>query len=147
MTTYREATDQILGLFRSAWLANAGAANGGTVPPVLYPHTDDGTIPTTTGAWARISINHETGGQATLGPSAGRQFENGGTLFVQVFAPAIGGTGYNLAQALAEVAKAAFEGKATSGVWFRAVRINEIGPDGPFYQINIAADFLWSQAL
>jgi hypothetical protein len=147
MTTYRQATDEMLGLFRTAWLANAGAVNGGTVPPVLYPHTDDGTIPTTAGAWCRVAINHETGLQRTLGRPAGRQFEHSGTLFVQVFAPQIGGTGYDLAQALADVARAAFEGKSTAGVWFRNVRINEIGPDGPFYQINIAADFQWSQAL
>lgn len=146
MATLRTATDDILGLFAAAWAAGAPAI-AGSLPPVVYPHEDDGSIPSTSGAWARVSIQHQAGEQQTIGGPGNRLFEHSGKVFVQVFAPMKGKTGFDLAQQLAEVALGAFQGQSTRAVWFRNVGFQEIGPDGPFFQINITADFLWSQAI
>jgi hypothetical protein len=149
MASYREAVDEILAQFRTVWLAQAPAALGvATAPPVLYPHQDTGQEPALTAQpFARVFVTHATGEQRSLGAAGGRVFTNEGIVFVQVFAPLVGGAGFDKAQRLAEVAKAAFEGVRTASVWFRAARFQEIGAEGPFYQINVAADFEWSQTL
>lgn len=146
MATYREAVDEMLGRFKAQWDADTPAITG-TVPPVYYPDTEDGTQEQTTNAFARVTVQHDDGGQRSLGGIGARIFENEGLITVQVFVPLAGRGGYSIAQALAEVAKAAFEGKSTPAVWFRNVRFNEIGPEGPFYQINVNADFVWHQQI
>jgi hypothetical protein len=68
-------------------------------------------------------------------------------VIVQVFAPLTAGEGLTQAEALAIIARDAFEGKTAGAgqVWFRNVAINEIGPDGPWFQINVSADFLYDE--
>jgi hypothetical protein len=56
------------------------------------------------------------------------------------------GKGLSGATDLPKVIQDAFEGVATaSGVWFRDVTVNEIGPDGDFFQTNIVAFFEYDE--
>ena len=60
---------------------------------------------------------------------------------VQCFGPLANG-GLTLAEALAKVAREAFEGSVSpGGIWFRKCRVNEIGPDANWFQVNMVADF------
>lgn len=142
--TLDTARDEIHEVFQAAWDAGAGAYNGGTVPPVAY----EGRAFTTPQAapWARIRVRHVTGGQATLSGGLGGgsrpRFRKTGTVIVSIFQPVEAGGDTLQAENLAKVAKAAFEGKATpSQVWFRDVVPNEVGIDGPWFQVNVIASF------
>jgi hypothetical protein len=140
------AYDEILGAFRTAWEANAGAFNGGTPPEVRYDGVGDPGPPDSGDPWARVQIRHLTGGQANLGaPGTQRRFNRAGIITIQVFWP-LSQAALSNARSLAGVARAAFEGQATtSHIWFRNVRVQEIGPDGSWYQVNVLADFEYDE--
>lgn len=140
------AYDEILGAFRTAWEANAGAFNGGTPPEVRYDGVGDPGPPDSDDPWARVQIRHLTGTQASLaGADAKRRFERAGIITIQVFWP-LSQAALSNARSLADVAREAFEGKATvSHVWFRNVRVQEVGADGSWYQVNILADFEYDE--
>jgi hypothetical protein len=140
------AYDEMLSLFRTAWEANAGAFNGSVVPEVRYDGVGDPGPPASADPWARIQIRHLTGTQATIGgDGTQRRFERAGIITVQVFWP-LSQAALGNVRSLADVARAAFEGKATtSHIWFRNVRVQEIGPDGSWYQVNVLADFEYDE--
>jgi hypothetical protein len=148
--TLTQARDAIMQAFYNDWNALAGAANGGVVPPVDWQGDDSSSKPDVSNPWARISIFHGISTQDTIGvPGAGRSFERTGTIIINVFTPLSSGQGLTQAEALATIARNAFEGK-TAGpndeIWFRNVSVNEIGPDGGWFQININADFLYPES-
>lgn len=128
--TFDEARDVMCATFLTAW------------EPLGYPAvwTDvASTIPETEKVWARVVIRHANGGQGSLAGDTGvKRWERTGTLFVQVFAPVGDGTlaGYDAAQAVVN----AFQ-SARDCVWYRNIRINEVGADGAFEQINVLVDF------
>ncbi|MCP4897717.1 MAG: hypothetical protein GY906_12155 [bacterium] len=131
-----QARDEILAVFKTAW--DAGAESAGLT--VLY--WDLAQDPPPTGAWARVTVRHSDGNQATLSNSVGqRRFRHEGTVFVQIFTPL--DEGLTLADALTSIVKYAFEGEVTSPgrVIFRRVRVNEVGRDGQWFQVNVLADF------
>jgi len=131
-----QARDEMLAKFLEAWLANEVSA----ALPVIYGDVV-GDIPNS-GAWARISVRHNIGGAATLGGEVGnRRFRHEGLVMVQVFTEH--GKGQVDSDTLAEIAKDAFEGEVTSPgrVIFRNVRINEVGLDGQWFQVNVFAEF------
>lgn len=145
---FRAASNEILGAFRTAWEANSGAVNGGTVPSVHYPGMP--FSPTDGAAWGRIVIRHRTAEQATLQGDAlygsGTRFEKFGDVTVQIFQPVQPNGGVVLGQELADVAKAAFEGERTAnGIWFQNVVITEVGVDGPWFQFNVTASFRYDE--
>lgn len=132
----QQARDEILATFQEAW-ASTGV-------PVLY--ADRAQDVPDDGAWARISVQHQDGNQATLSGAVGqRRFRHTGTVFVQVFTPFDDGMVQN--DELVMIAKDAFEGTVTSpgGVIFRRVRINEVGQDGQWFQTNVLASFEYDQ--
>jgi len=147
--TLSEARDAINAKFYTAWQALAPAQNGGVEPVVRWQGEDSGDKPDSTQPWARVTILHATSGQDTLGPAgAGRSFERTGTVIINVFAPLSRGQGLTQAEALAIIAQNAFEGQTAGAgdcIWFRNVTINEIGPDGAWFQINVTADFLYPE--
>jgi hypothetical protein len=145
-TDLNNAYDEILGAFRTAWEANAGAFNGGTPPEVRYDGVGDSGPPASADPWARIQIRHVAGEQATLqGSGNKRRFRRAGIITVQVFYP-LKRAALSNSRSLAEVARGAYEGKATaSHIWFRNVRIQEIGPDGSWYQTNVLVDFEYDE--
>jgi hypothetical protein len=137
--TIETAYDEIYGLFKTAW--DAGVATTGK--KILYDGVD-ADLPNDD-VWARIAVRHSTGDQATLSNFSGqRRWERRGTVFVQLF------TDLQLTLssrvAVTMIAEAAFQGKATaSGVWFRNVRVNEVGRDGRYYQVNVLAEFVYDE--
>lgn len=138
--TVAQARDEITELFTSAWQAHAPGP-----PPVYY---DDvvASEPPAGKAWARLNVKHTLGQQSTIGNPIGNSlFRRDGLVTVQIFAPA--GQGLKLADQLAKVALDAFEGKSTQGgVWFRKVRVKEIGPDRAWFNINVLAEFNYDEA-
>jgi len=129
---YLDARDFMFGVFKAAWDTTGGLPAAYDDLPASKP---DGQSP-----WARVSIVHATGGQASLSNEFGvRRWDRTGVLSVQVFAPT--GDGIKTCYTLATLVANAFESSQGSDVWFRNVRLNEAGVDGAFYQINMLADF------
>ena len=145
-STFDTARDEILGAFKTAWDAGAAAA-AGYVPEVFYDGMGKASDPDPTVAWARTTIRHTGGRQSTLSQSAGRRhFEKTGIVTISIFAPLVVAKGLDVGEQLAKVAKGAFEGKATaSGVWFRNVRVMEVGLDRSWYMINVLSDFRYDE--
>lgn len=128
---FEQATDEILTILKDAWDETG------------YPmyHEDLQTVRETSNSpWATSVIRHASSRQATLGGIGQRSFLRVGVLIVSVFIQR--GNGLSEAYQLAKLVAEAFEGKSSpNGVWFRNVRVNEIGPDGTFFQTNILIDF------
>jgi len=145
--TFDTARDEILGAFTVKWNADTPAVNGGLIPEIFYEGIGEEGDKPHDAAWARIQIRHNLGEQQALGPSTDRRrFTKLGIVTVQIFAPLEKGLGLSLAEELAKVAKAAFEGKSTtSAVWFRNVSINEIGVDSAWYNMNVVAEFRYDE--
>lgn len=134
--TFEQARDEMFALLRTALLASAISSRVGW-PTVA----NDALPPSTQVPWARVQLFHGPGGQVGFGDGL-RKYERTGTLITQVFSPRGLNTGYQLAKIVAD----ALEGKATPrGVWFRNVRIAEAGADGNFDQINVIADFEYTE--
>lgn len=128
-----EAVDAILDIFKTAWDTTGFTA--------LYPGKEK-EKPTSEAPWARVTIQHASGDQASLGSLGGRRrFREVGTLFVQVFAPVGDGSTwcYQLTQLLCD----AYRDARHPEVWFRNVHSEEIGDDGSFLQHNVIATFIY----
>ena len=134
------ARDEIYTLLQDEW---DGDVVSSPLPLVYWDVSQD--IPETASPWARATLQHFTGGQASLAGDVGQvKFQRDGTLTVQIFTPA--GEGLSTADALVMIVMRAFEGRATpSGVWFRSVRINEVGINGSWFQTNVLADFTYDE--
>jgi hypothetical protein len=131
---YSEARDEMLAVFNAAWQAES--------LPVVWSDLPS-EIPSTQTPWARVTIRHSTSNQSSLsGASGAKMWDRMGTLWVQIFTPIGGGNveGYRLAQLVTNAFQAAKSGE----VWFRNSRINEVGSDGAFEQINVLTDFLYN---
>lgn len=141
ISSLTEARDAIQAHFKTAWEAQSPP-----VPKVLYQDVKD-EIPVGTDPWARITIIHNTSGQATVGGAVGnRRFRRFGLVTVEVYTPF--GDGLTNNDIFAKVAVDAFEGTRTSGgdsVEFRNVRSNEIGPDGDWFHTNVIAEFEYDE--
>ncbi len=133
--SFTDARDEILTLFKTAWDASAF-----TAAPVLYwdvASDDDLPDPRTTELWSRITVRHEAGRNDSIGNSI---FQREGTVTIQIFTRI--GEGLANADLASKVAVDAYQGQSTpGGCWFRNVRMNEIGSDGAWFQVNILADF------
>lgn len=145
--TFETARDEILGAFKTRWDLDAAAHNGGVTPPVHYEGVEPLGLPPHGTPWAKVTIRHTLGSQASLSSDTGlRRFEKIGIVTCQIFTPLETGSGLVQAERLAQVAKKAFEGKSTSSaVWFRSVRINEAGVDGPWFQMNVISEFQYDE--
>ena len=140
--TFTEARDEIHTLFKTAW--DAGVETAGQT--VLYadsktqvPKTDDAD--NNPDLWAKITVQHSGGGNAAIGNTF---FDRFGVVTVQVFTAL--GTGLSIGDNVYKIVADAYEGKTTpGGVWFRNVSVNEVGPEGEWYQTNITADFEYNK--
>lgn len=97
-------------------------------------------------AWARVTIVHLTGGDAGLAsPTPGsRRYQRVGNITVQIFTPT--GDGLSRSDEIVAIIQGALQGVSTpEGVWIREVTANEIGPDGPWFQVNVAGTFLYDE--
>ena len=139
ITTIKEARNEILDHFTTAW--NAGAP---PIPLLLYDdkHVD---LPEND-HYARIMVQHNLTLPATVGaPTAlsgnGARFRRLGIVTVQIFT--ISGDGLTQSDDLVNLAVDAFEGESTGSdrIEFRNTRANEVGQDGPWFQTNVIAEF------
>jgi Bacteriophage related domain of unknown function len=129
--TFDEARDIILGVFKAAWDPTGFPAIWTDVP---------GSPPTNETVWSRITIRHATGNQASLaGADSTRRWNRTGMVYVQVFAPIGDGSkaGYNASQLVVN----ALQASRHSDIWFKDVRMNEVGVSGAFEQFNVLATF------
>lgn len=145
-TTYKAARNTIQSLFWTAWQANAPALTGGSVPEVRWQGKEEPSLPPSDASWARVTVRHTGGQQATLGGPSLRRWRREGLITIQVFTPISDGEGLNLGLDLAKIAADAYEGQdGDGGIWFRNVRVSEIGPDGPWFQHNMLAAFEYDE--
>lgn len=129
--TYEQANNEILSLLKTAWDTTGHKMNWEGVRD--QRETD-------MSPWATVVVRHAAGQQDTLGGVGNRQFLRLGTVVVTINTPSSSGLseGYNLAKVVAD----AYEGVSSpNGVWFRNVRINELGREGTFFQTNVVVDF------
>lgn len=134
--TPSQARDEIFAVLKAAW-----------DPTGYIMHWQDvrAQRDTDQDPFAAAFIQHADGFQSTLVGSVGsREFTRLGFVTVQIFTPA--GQGLQETYELAKVVSDAFEGISTpGGVWFRNVRLNEVGQDGEFYQLNVIANFRYTE--
>ena len=150
IAAYQEAVDSISGLFYEQF-EKKYQGNGkkfspegtplNTVEPyvkVLYENIPNDTPNTT---FVRFVVRHfNNAGQTLSGGTGTIRRTRAGTAVAQIFIPMCEGVkeAYELATEIAQV----YEGKVTNeGVWFLNVRVNEIGPDGAMFQVNVLIDF------
>ena len=133
--TFTQAADDILKLLKAVW--------DPTGYTLFYEDTrdqrDEDQSP-----WAVVVVRHAAGQQDSLGGVGNRSFLRLGVVIVTIHTPS--GSGLSTAYALAKVVADAYEGVSSqNGVWFRNVRINELGRDGSFFQTNVLIDFEYTE--
>jgi len=135
--TYRSARDAMLKVFKDIWDT--------TGYPALYSDTV-GEPPTSAGVYARATIRHADGGQASLnGADGSKLYENEGTVWIQVFGPV--GSGLTAAYDAAQLVADAYKRSRDIDVSFYNVRINEVGTNKGYEQINVLADFQYDEVI
>lgn len=144
MTTIMEAEDDTLARFKAAWDTVGHAVVYTDVPLDAAAEAATNPESATLVPWARVSIKNNTRTQATLAGPLGRRFDARGVFIAEIYTPA--GDGLTLARILARLVEQAFEGVSTpNGVWYRNVRTNEVGPDGPWFHVNVIAEFQYDE--
>jgi len=134
------ARDTVLGQFKTAWDADPESS----LIPVYYWDQKRNRPADDLEPFVRINMVHATGFQASLARDTGTIiYGREGIIQIQIFTPL--GKGLTQADSLAKVAADAFEGQNNGDIWFRNVRINEIGPDGDRFQTNVLIDFTYDE--
>lgn len=147
------------GKFKTAWDANAATAIGASDTPAVLTEDTEPAVPV--GSTPAPTISDPTGGTRVVDPTEpyaryrarhtsgrtaaiGRKLsQHAGQIVVQVFHPRRGGVGKAKALALAKVVLDAYQGGSTPTVSYRNVALREIGASGPWYQVNVTAEFDW----
>lgn len=135
------ARDEILSRYKDTVTANPSWQLAS-----FYDDTSGQPSPTSPAKpWARAVVKHATGRQDGLSDGSGKKrYERGGLFTVQLFTEA--SQGQVLSDQIATTIRRAFEGYATSsGVWFRNGRLNEIGKDGVWFQVNVVVEFVYDE--
>ena len=135
--TFNDARDHMLKVFKDAW--------DPTGFPVVYPDKaedpDNGGSTPSANVWARATIRHADGFQSSLtGPlEVLKRHSNIGVVIIQVFGKL--GDGGVAAYGAAQLVATAYRTSRGIPVWFRNVRINEIGTRSGYQQINVLIEF------
>lgn len=91
--------------------------------------------------WVRLNIRPGDARQVSLGP---RTWRNPGVVITQVFVPT--GTGDKRTQEIAVAVASSLRGVTVDGVRFEATSPPKfVGPDGGWYQTNIATPFEYDE--
>lgn len=145
--SHETATNEIMSAFKTKWDADAPAIHGGAALDPFWDGVGTRPEPDPAKTWLEVVIRHASGGQASLSDAAGkRKFARLGIVTVAIYFPLGQEGGLVKGKRLAQVARAAFEGKATaSGVWFRNARIVEVGIDRAWYHFNVIAEFRYHE--
>lgn len=140
--TYQEACDIINTIALSGW-NKAVASTPNT--QIYFDDVDEGNTPSASITnYCRVIIRHNDGFQSSLtGPLEGKKcYTNTGVVTAQVSSKQ--GQGNSEARELANVIANEFR-LARERVWFRNVRINEIGSYGPYVRVNLLCDFTYDE--
>lgn len=134
--TQEVASDEMLAMFKTAW---------DTTSLIAVYENVRGATPTAQAAWARPIIRHDPKGSQSLTGALNKiKYERHGRMVVSIFIP--NGNGLSLGRSLGKIVADAFEGKKSdSGVWFRNIRIVEVGPDDEWYMFNVGLDFVYDE--
>jgi hypothetical protein len=129
--TYEQANDDIQKMITDAWSA--------TGYPIFFESVqtdrDEETLP-----FIRVWVRHTFASQRTLGGQGSRIFERRGFVRIEVYSRIT--NGLQESYQLAKVASDAYEGRSSdNGVWFRQVRISEMGKDGAFNRTDVIVNF------
>ena len=136
--TYSQANDNIMAVVKAAYDSLVGTYN-------IYWESVAGGRASDDSAFFQVFLRHRTGQNAGFPSSVGTsRYRRDGDVTIQCFHPV--GKGLSAAYDDAKVFVDAFEGKsAPGGIWFRNVRVNEIGRDGQFNQLNIIVEFIYDE--
>lgn len=145
--TREQARDEILTVLKTAW--DAGVESAGV--PIYYQNTEGDpantqiTGTTDPSSWARATLLHNIRRQGALSAATGHiLYEIEGILTIQLFTPH--GDGLLKSDKLSKIVEDAFDGvKTPSGVWFKNVRSNEVGPSGAWFQTNVVVEFNYDE--
>lgn len=143
-TQLPNAEKEIQQAFADAWAADAAAAIGAaSAPEVRWQGVAEDPLPPESAPWARVALLHNSGAQVAFGEDPGaRRYRETGIVTVQVFTPLNATSDLRQAQALVQVAIAAFRGVETpGGVEFQNVTGTRVGPTGAWFQYNVTAEF------
>jgi hypothetical protein len=134
--TFAQARDEILALVKTAWDT--------TTFSMLWQDKPE-EKPTGRTPWARTTLRHTGGGQASLANIGGvHRFNRDGLITVQIFTPS--GEGLSRAYDLCKVIADAFEGVTTvGGIWFTNTTLTEVGQEGDWFQINVTTQFTYDE--
>ena len=133
--THKEAVDDITLIFKTVWDTTGHEV---FYESVRNQREDDNS------SWASFSIRHASSTQRTLGGQGNRIFTRTGFVIVSIFFQV--GKGLSEGYALAKVVTDVYEGICSpNGVQFRDIRLQEIGRDGQFFQINVLIDFEYDE--
>lgn len=131
-----EARDQIFGVLKTAIAVSA-------YPDILIAWEDSQTPGPSSvkQSWLKPVIRHATGGRTSLGNSQrNARYSRGGNVLVQINTPI--GDGKLTSDILVGIIMTAYEsGSTPNGVWFRNVRLNEVGIFSGYSVTNIVAEF------
>jgi len=94
-------------------------------------------------SWVRLVVRNQVGKQDTLGRSGNRKFLRVAVVYSQIFVPV--DIGLSEADRLATIIRDIFEGTRLTKLWFFASDIQEIGPNGKFYQYNVESTFNYEE--
>lgn len=131
--TPSEAVDEMLSIFKTVWDDTGYTA--------IYTDVT-GSKPVVQEPWARVTVKHAVGGQASLSDDTGKKiYTQVGTIFIQLFAPQ--GAGQVQARDLAQLVLVAYSKNGGGSVWYRNQRMKEIGSDGAFDNTNVLIDFTY----
>jgi len=142
MPNITTARDEIYNLIYSGLISNEHTNN----LKIIFDDTGESPPDSSEFPWFRITIRHsENSKQETLSRE-NIKYSRRGILFVQIFT--IIGTGLSLSDKYSQIVLNLISGKQTaSGIWFRNPRINEVGRDKSWFQINVISDFYYEEII
>lgn len=140
-TTRTQARDDVAALIKAVTDTVSGFVTIYDDTRQEIPKQDADPLP----SWARVLIRHVASPQVSLSNVTNKRiYETSGLVTVQLFTP--GHDGLTASDSLSTQLVSAFRGVSTSnGVWFKNVRSAEIGSSGPWFQVNVLAEFEYDE--
>lgn len=140
-TTVAEARDQMSQVLKDA----IDESDDYEDTLILWKDTDADPPNSTKEPWIRFAVHHSSGRQASLSGALGtKRYRRNGIVRVRLFTAK--GEGHSTSDVLGPIIMHAYEaGDTPDGVWFRNVRIQEVGVSGGWFETDILADFEYDE--
>lgn len=139
----QQAREEIHRVIRTAWIADPLTTDA----PLLVQSIKEKppTSPDPNGwakTWARVSVEHLSGSQVTLTDQNGKaKHVKRGVVTIQVFTP-LGQGLWGTSDPVTDIIETALASKSASDlVSFTEITSTEVGEDGPWFQVNVRANF------